>query len=405
MNEKSLKYFLTIFFLVVFKLIAYSQATAVQVTIVLSLDGFRWDYPNKVHTPVLDSIASNGVKAVSLVPSFPTKTFPNHYTLATGLVPDHHGLVNNTFFNENTNQTYAIENNVTRYNPHFYGGEPIWVTAQKQNVNTASFFWVGSELPIQGIQPRYWKKYDQSISFAERIDTIISWLQLPEPERPRLVMAYYHEPDGVGHDYGPNDATTLHVVHDLDSLVGVLCSKISKLPISKSINLIVLSDHGMGEIDPLKHVTLRDYIPVEWPIRIVGGNPNFNLYAASNWVDSCYSKLKSVTNISVWKPANVPSYLNYGSNPLVGNLIIVADSSCSVSVEVPKTGYSKATHGYSFRNPDMHAIFYAIGPAFKKNYIHPSFSNVNVYKLLAHLIGIQPVKTDGSFFEVKEMLK
>lgn len=383
----------------------FCQAEANQTTIVLSLDGFRWDYPQKTNTPYLDSIAKHGVKAASLIPSFPSKTFPNHYTLATGLVPDHHGLVNNTFYDKNLNATYAIGNKETRYNPAFYKGEPIWVTAHKQGVKTASYYWVGSDLPIQGIQPDYWKEYDQSVSFVERIDTIVQWLQKPLAMRPKLVMAYYHEPDGIGHDFGPNHSATLHMIQHLDSLVGVLCSKIVALKNAESINLIVLSDHGMGDISSEKHIVLREYIPSQWPVKIEGGNPNFNFYADAQWVDSCYQKLKKVKYISVWKPGEVPLELNYGTNPLVGDLIVVADSGCAVSLHKPGLEYSKGTHGYDIRNSDMHAIFYAIGPAFKTNYKHPSFSNVNIYSLLSYLIGVQPAENDGNFTAVEGMLK
>ncbi|HPE58562.1 MAG TPA: ectonucleotide pyrophosphatase/phosphodiesterase, partial [Bacteroidales bacterium] len=144
--------------------------------VVLSVDGFRWDYPEKSKTPVLDSIARVGTKAQGIIPVFPSKTFPNHYTMATGLYPDHHGLVNNTFLDPETGDIYCIRDSSTRNNPYFYGGEPIWVTASKAGMKTASFFWVGSELPIKGVQPDYWKPYDEDIPFADRIDTVIYWL-------------------------------------------------------------------------------------------------------------------------------------------------------------------------------------------------------------------------------------
>lgn len=388
-----------------FSFVTYSQSDTSRITIVLSLDGFRWDYPLKAVTPNLDSIAKCGVKAVSLIPSFPSKTFPNHYTIATGLVPDHHGLINNTFLDEKSNQIFAIGNSQTRNNPVYYGGEPIWVTAHKQGIKTASFFWVGSELPIQGIQPDYWKRYDESIFFAERIDTIYKWLQLPVGQRPKLIMAYYHEPDAVGHHLGPNDISTLQTVHELDSMVGILCNKINSLPIANNINLIILSDHGMGEIIPANHVVLRDFIPASWPVKMIGGNPNYNFYAEPNWIDSCYNKLKGVEHISVWRPDQVPLYLHYGTNPRMGGLIVVADSSCSVSVTNNKNNNSRGTHGYDFRNTDMHAIFYAVGPSFRKGFIHPSFSNTNIYSLLAHLLGIKAEKTDGDLQNVIEMLQ
>jgi predicted AlkP superfamily pyrophosphatase or phosphodiesterase len=385
--------------------ISYAQGTKGQTTVVLSLDGFRWDYPNKISTPSLNRIAKEGVKAISLIPSFPSKTFPNHYTIATGLVPDHNGLVNNSFYDSTQGKSFSIGNNEARYDPDFYGGEPIWITAAQQGVRTASFYWVGSDAAIKGRHPDYWKSYDESIPFIARIDTIIKWLSLPAADRPRLVMAYYHEPDGVGHEYGPDDPRTLKMIHEIDSMTGILYDRLKHLPDGKNINLIVVSDHGMGAISSDRNVALRDYIPETWPVRIEGGNPNFNLYADKTWTDSAYYALKKVTGIKVWRPGDVPKYLNYGTNLREGTIIVVADSAWSLTLNRPKKEFFGGTHGYDIHDTDIHAIFYATGPAFKKNYIQPSFQNIHIYPLLAYLLGIKPAETDGDLQQVINMLK
>lgn len=384
---------------------ASAQCERPQTTVILSLDGFRWDYPQKTSTPTLNLIAREGVKAVSLIPSFPSKTFPNHYTIATGLYPDHHGLVNNSFFDREMGKSYAIGNKEARNNGDFYDGEPIWITSQNQGLRTASFFWVGTDVAIQGKQPDYWKMYDGSIPFIQRIDTIIKWLSLPEAQRPRLIMAYYHEPDGIGHEYGPDNPKTLALVRELDSLTGILYQRIKGLPNGNCINFIVVSDHGMGEISSERNIAIRDFIPENWPVRIEGGNPNFNLYAEDGWVDSAYHALKKANHLQVWKPAEVPEHLNYGSNPKVGDIIVVADSAWSVTFRKPKKHFTGGTHGYDIRNTDVHAIFYAAGPAFKQNYVHPAFQNIHIYPLLARLLGIQSAKTDGDLLQVIDMLK
>ncbi len=385
-------------------LFSLAQSSIGNTTVVLSLDGFRWDYTEKTKTPSLNLIAREGVKAVSLIPSFPSKTFPNHYTIATGLYPDHHGLVNNSFFDRTLNKSYAISNKEARFNPEFYGGEPIWITAQKQGVRTASFFWVGSDVMIQGRQPDYWKHYDETVPFIVRIDTIIKWLSLSPSERPKLIMAYYHEPDEIGHKYGPDDARTLNMVHQLDSLTGILYNRIRHLPIGDSINFIVVSDHGMGSVSSERNVVLRELIPEYWPVLIEGGNPNFNLYCEGAWIDSVYNALKGVEGIQAWRPFDVPGYLNYGHNHRVGDIIIVADSAWSVTKNKPENAYTGGTHGYDIKNTDIHAIFYAAGPDFKKDYVHPSFQNTHIYILLAHLLGIKPVATDGNFQTIQDML-
>ena len=372
-------------------------------TVILSLDGFRWDYPTKTATPALNRIARNGTKAVSLIPSFPSKTFPNHYTIATGLVPDHHGLVNNSFYDEESDKPYSLSNKNARFNPVFYGGEPIWITAKKQGVKTASFYWVGTD--VDDMHPDVWKKYNQQTPFSERIDTIVKWLKLPLAERPRLIMAYYHEPDESGHNYGPDDKRTLKTVREMDQMVGKLYKQINELPNADSINFIIVADHGMGAISSKRNIVLRDYIPQSWPVRIEGGTPNYNFYATGTWKDSAYVALKKAPHIQVWKPAEVPAYLNYGKNPRVGDIIVVADSAWSVSISKPEIESTGGTHGYDPRDTDMHAIFYAVGPDFKQNYVQPSFQNIHIYPLLAYLLGIQPAKTDGDLKKVIDMLK
>lgn len=213
--------------------------------VMVSLDAFRWDYDSIYRTPVLDDIARHGVMAERLIPSFPTKTFPNHYTIATGLYPDHHGLVNNSFYAPDLDLVYRIGDRAMVSNGEFYGGEPLWVTARKQGMKSASFYWVGSEAPIQGIQPDYWKVFDDEVAFGDRVDTVLNWLSLPAVKRPHLVTLYFEEPDAISHSYGPFSPETGAVVTSLDSLLGVLRQGLSRLPHSKNINLIVLSDHGM----------------------------------------------------------------------------------------------------------------------------------------------------------------
>lgn len=382
----------------------YAQCNCNHSTLILSLDGFRWDYPEKTHTPTLNQIAKEGVKAVSLIPSFPTKTFPNHYTIATGLYPDNHGIVNNSFYDPAFDKAYSMSDKKERFNPAFYGGEPIWITAQNQGLITASFFWVGTDVGIMGKHPDEWKMYDGSVPFIDRIDTIVKWLSRAPENRPRLILAYYEEPDGAGHDYGPDDPRTLDVVYEIDSLTGVLYSRLKNLPNGNCINFIVVSDHGMGSVSSDKNIVLADYLPKSWPVRIEGSNPFFNLYMDSLWIDSAYNSLKTVKNIKVWKPEEVPVYLNYGKNQRAGNIIIVADSGWSVSLKKPMKMSYGGTHGYDITNSDMHGIFYASGPDFKKAYIHPSFQNTDIYSLLSEILGITPAETDGNLGNVIEML-
>ncbi len=373
--------------------------------VLVSLDGYRWDYPDLYATPVFDEMAVTGVKAERVISSFPTKTFPNHYSIATGLYPDHHGLINNSFYAPDLELFYRIGNREAVQNGDFYGGEPIWNTAQKQGVTTASFFWVGSEAPVQGMQPAYYKFYDGSISFTAKVDTVIHWLQLPLEQRPRLVLLYVQEPDHIGHDYGPVHPETGKVVEELDQTLGLLRKKISKLPYGDRVNLVVTSDHGMGAISPGRYVNLFDHVKEQWIEEVVGGSPMYLLDAAEGYEDSVSISLDNVEGITAWRKEKVPEHLHYGTHPRITDVVLVADSSWSVGTSPDPSGYTGGSHGYDNNNSDMHHIFYAEGPAFKSGYVHPPFENVDIYPLIAEILGLDPAPVDGRLDDVIGMVK
>jgi len=372
--------------------------------VMLSLDGFRWDYPDKCATPNLDRIAAHGVKAHSLQPAFPSKTFANHYTMATGLYPDHHGIVDNSFYDPKTGKHYAIRDRKAVEDPSFYGGEPIWVTAEKNKVIAASFFWVGSEAPIQGIQPTYWKRYDHDVPFENRIDTVIYWLNLQEEKRPHLITFYMDEPDGIGHGEGPFSEKTYQVVTYLDSLVGVFLDKIEALPIKDHINIIVTSDHGMGPTSADRCIMLKDHIDFQWFDEMEGYSPNLTMKVKDEYADTAWKSLSKIPHVKVWKYGEVPDSLHYGTNPRTLDFILVADSAWQYSL-TDKEPRSAGAHGYNPYNTDMHAIFYAKGPAFKTGYQQPTFENIDIYPLICNILNLKPAAVDGKMDHVKGMLK
>lgn len=369
--------------------------TSESVVIMLSMDGFRWDYPDIYETPNLDKIAVNGVKATSLIPSYPTKTFPNHYSMATGLYPDHHGIVNNSFYCPEKDVIYRIGNRSMVEDSSFYGGEPVWVTAEKQGIPTASFFWVGSEAAVKGYHPGIWKPFDSSVPFTTRMDTVISWLSKDKQSRPRLITWYMEEPDYVGHSYGPFHPKTGETIQYLDSLVGVFVRKVEKLPDSDRFNMIFTSDHGMGEINGNLYVDIDEGIPQNWIKSIIGHNPVIFMQAEEGYHDSVLHVLKMKQNIRVFEKHTLPEEYNYGTNQRISDIIVEADSGWSIGI-AEKAGFQTGgAHGYSPLNTDMHAIFYAKGPAFKKAWIQPAFKNVDLYVLISEILGIKPEKTDG----------
>ena len=371
--------------------------------IVVSFDGFRWDYTDLYETPNFDNLASLGVKAERMIPSFPTKTFPNHYSLATGLSPDNHGIINNSFYAPDLDGVYRIGDRDMVSNPDAYFGEPIWVTAEEQGIRSASYFWVGSEAPIKGTYPSYWEKYDGSIPYMNRVDQVIRWLKLPIVKRPGLVMLYFDEPDHTGHGAGPEHPETGEVVEYLDSVLGYLRNEIATLAYGDRVNLIVLSDHGMGPVSPDKYVNIYDYIEEDWTEFIVGGNPVYLIDPADNFADSITMALNDVDGVFAWQKEDIPDRLHYGDSPRFPGIVVVADSTWSIGTRADPSGYTGGAHGYDNAFTDMHTIFYAEGPAFKENYSAAPFSNVEVYGIITHILGLDPAANDGELDRVSEM--
>lgn len=372
-----------------------------QVTVIISLDGFRWDYTQWYDTPFLDRMAQEGVEA-ALIPSYPSKTFPNHYTLATGLFPDHHGIIGNKFINRATGKKFSLSNREVKHDAHYYGGEPIWLTAQRQGLRTAVFYWPGSDVAVQGKYPDKYFNYDQEprLTFGQRIDGILKQLRRPEAKRPQLIMAYFEQPDHNGHVYGPQAKQTRIAVMEIDKLISNLYERIQKLPISDKVNFIVVSDHGMTLTMPEKHINARQYLKKEWYYDIEGDAPA-NVYAREGCADSICQALQGVDHIRVWHRTEVPYYLHYGTNENVGDVVIDTELGWLLSDKKAEYG---GTHGYDPSYNDMHALFRAVGPAFKHISL-PHFPNVDVYPLLCHLLGIEPAPNDGSLNIVKRMLR
>ncbi|KAF0130358.1 MAG: alkaline phosphatase D [Bacteroidetes bacterium] len=375
------------------------------IVVILSLDGFRWDYPTRTATPNLDWMAENGVKAERMIPSFPTTTFANHYTLATGLYPDHHGILVNRFYALDLDAEYnAPGERETVEDGKFYGGEPIWVTAETQQKITATCFWVGSEADVKGVRPTYWKKYDHDMTYSDRIDTVMYWLRLPEEKRPKLVMLYFDEPDSSGHDFGPENDSLMPLITRLDSLIGVFIAKMNTLPYSDRINFIVVSDHGMAQLSPDRQIVLDQTVDTSLIELVDGWNPTMNIKAKDGKIDELLEQLKSIPHLKVWKHGEAPEHLNHSTHIRTHDMTLLAEDGWSINWSWMKS-YSKGTHGYDFRNTDVNAIFYAVGPDFKSNYAKKPFKNIHVYPLLAHLLKLKPAPVDGHFDSISDVLK
>lgn len=371
-------------------------------TVVISLDGCRWDYPLWYDTPFLDYITAHGA-ASGLIPSFPSKTFPNHYTIATGLYPDHHGIVANTFLDQETETVFSLGDSIQKHNPKYYGGEPIWVTAQRQHLRTAVFYWPGSDVPIGGHYPERYCDYDAQprLSNAERLSAILDELSKPDSQRPHLLMAYLDEPDASGHDFGPQSRETRKAVEQVDGMLMDFYLQLLAMPVGNQVNVIILSDHGMAWVEPSHRIDIFDYVRKEWIEGSTGNIPEC-IYAVEGCTDSIYQALKDVPHVRVWKRTEVPSYLNYGSNNRIGDVVVLPDLGYIVYDKPSATGGGQ--HGYDPNYSDMHALFRAIGPDIAHVGL-PHFSNVNIYELVCRLLHIVPAPNDGSVEVVTPILK
>ena len=371
-------------------------------TVLVSLDGFRWNYPEIYNTPFLDTLGHRGVTAV-MRPSFPSVTFPNHYTLATGLVPDHHGIIANKFLDKKSGLEFSLGNKQTKQDPRFWGGEPIWNTATRQGVKVGVVYWPGSDVKIQGRYPTYYKDYEKKplLTFAERIAEVRRLLSLPEEERPQLVMAYFEEPDHTGHVYGPESKQARRMVESMDVLMEQLYENISSLPLHDSINLIITADHGMTALSAERLVNPYDYIKKEWVERLDYGLPSF-IFPRKGCEAKIMKALSAAPHIRAWRKADVPAYLQYGSNENVGDIVVLPDVGWTFGDRKPHLG---GTHGFDPYDNDMQVMFRAIGPDFKRGYAKKTtFQNTAVYSLICHLLGITPAKTDGNLDSVSDML-
>ena len=373
-------------------------------TVIISLDGLRWDYLDAYDVPFMDQLAREGVKAV-MQPSFPSKTFPNHYTLATGLTPDHHGIIANTFWDREKGVEFSLGNKVTRADGRYYGGDPVWLTAKHQGVKTATVFWVGSDVTINGDHPTYWLDYQtQQLDFPSRVEEIIRLLKLPEKDRPHLVMAYFEEPDRSGHNYGPMNSITRRAVEDMDLLLSNLWARIQLLPIADKVNFIITGDHGMTSVDPKRFVDIDDVLPKHWYERFCNDYPTLIYASAPQYIDSIYNALQSVDHIRAWKKADLPAYLGYGTNKNMGDVVVLPDVGWLFADKPSKK--QRGSHGFDHTASDMQVGFRAIGPDFKVRYEKPErFRNVCIYPLLCYLLGVTPSPNDGSLEEVRDMLR
>jgi alkaline phosphatase D len=374
-----------------------AEQLAKHYVVLVSIDGFRYDYAKLYGATHLDAVAREGATAPDgMLPAYPSVTFPNHYTLVTGLYPEHHGIVAMSFYDPERRERYAFNDPKTVTDGSWYRGVPLWSLAEKQGMRAACFFWPGSEAEIAGARPSYYLKYDDKVPDEERVDQVVDWLKLPEAKRPHFVTLYFSEVDHAGHEYGPDAPETRAAVRHVDSVIGTLRAHLAKLHLP--IDLVVVSDHGMateqgGWIDLDQYV---DFTGVETAGTLM--YPDSEQEAAK-----LYAKLRIVSNkFKVYRRDKMPAELDYTGEPRIGDPVVVPTGPYSIRVHGPADSArdhlpNKGVHGYDPASvPEMRAIFYAEGPDIRKGARLKPFENVNVYPFLAEILGLNAPAIDGS---------
>ena len=371
--------------------------------VLVSLDGFRYEYARKYGAKHLLALGAEGAMAgQGMIPSYPSLTFPNHYTLVTGLYPEHHGIVANSFYDPARKQRYSYSDPISNRDGSWYGGTPLWVLAEKQGMRSACFFWPGSEAEIDGGRPSYYLKFDDHYPDEKRIDQVVTWLRLPAAQRPHFITLYYSTVDHAGHQYGPDSPETATAVQHVDQLVGVLWADLARLQLP--IDLIVVSDHGM-EREQGPWIDLSSYAGLE-SFTTVGSLLYPNSEAAA---EKAYQELKIKSDaFTVYRRKRVPAALHYDSNAREGDPVVVANGPYAIRAQVPADDRPPETgvHGYDPRAmKSMRALFLAVGPDIRPGSKLEPFENVNVYPLVAKILGLDAPQVDGSPNVLSSILK
>ncbi len=369
--------------------------------LLISIDGFRYDYFGKTPTPNLDSIINRGVRARYMIPSFPTKTFPNHYTIVTGLYPSHHGIVANNMWDDTLNAKFKMSDRKQVQDARWWGGEPIWVTAQKAGQKTAPFYWPGAEAAEEGMLPTYNEPYDDKhkTTYDYRVNKILSWLDLPLDQRPTFLTLYFEDVDEQGHDYGPDSQQVVSAIRDVDAAIGRLLQGLRSRHVEDRINIIIVSDHGMAASSRDRVLMWDDYVNPS-DVIVVDTNPVLAIKAKDGNNAALVEKLKRAPHLTVYTRDTVPKRLHFSGNPRITPVIALADVGWKISThddtaKHPDRKYG-GDHGYDNAAPEMRAIFLAAGPAFKPRRTIEGFPNIDVYDLLAHLLNVRPAPNDGT---------
>jgi predicted AlkP superfamily pyrophosphatase or phosphodiesterase len=384
-----------------------TPAPRVDPVILVSIDGFRADYLDHGFTPTLAALAADGVRADALHPAFPTLTFPNHYTIVTGLYPDHHGIVHNRMIDPASGKAFVYKDEKSIADPAWWGGEPIWISAEKQGRRAATMFWPGSDVAIEGVRPSYWLRFDGRLAPERRVDRLLGWIDERGPEAPAFYTLYFEQVDHAGHVHGPDSREVDAALREIDAALTRLVEGLQRRGLYDHANLVIVSDHGMTASSPERVIYLDDLVDVRR-----AGVVTYGVLAGLNPApDDAEAVAGAILvphdHMRCWRKSGLPARFHYGTHPRVPALLCLADDGWIISThgyEKKRGHFPRGEHGYDNDDPAMRALFVAHGPAFRHGVRIAEFDNVDVYPLLAHLLAITPQPNDGNLDHVRGIL-
>jgi predicted AlkP superfamily pyrophosphatase or phosphodiesterase len=389
---------------------AGGDAPAAPLTVLVSFDGWRWDYDTKAPAPALRALMARGVRAEGLIPAYPSKTVPNHYSIVTGLYPGHHGMIANVIRDPGTGLVFRRTDRAEVANAMWWGGEPIWNAAQRQGLIAATMFWPGSEAPVGGMRPRYWREFDETVPAAARVDQVLEWLDRPTAERPSLVTLYLDEVDRMGHWYGPDSTQVRDAIVRADAQLGRLVEALAARGQLDRTNLVVVSDHGMAPTTQRQTIFVDDYQSLN-DIEIADINPTLGVIPKPERVEAVYQTLANAhPRLTMYRAAETPESWHLRGQARVPPITGVADEGWVVMRRADFADYwhrspTGGQHGYDPDVKNMRGLFVAAGPAFKAGAVVPAMENVNVYRAVALALGIEPRDTDADPAEVAALMR
>ena len=370
-----------------------------RIVILISFDGWRWDYLDRANVPHLRALASRGVRARGLIPSFPSSTFPNHYTIVTGLRPERHGIVANSMREPGFPDRFTMSA-PTAKTARWWGGEPIWVTAIRHGRRAAAMFWPGSEAPIQDTRPTYWLPFDDGMPNDARVAKVLEWLALPDDRRPSFITLYFSDLDDAGHDDGPESPRVLEAAARVDASLGRLHEGVARLGLLDRVNFVVVSDHGMTPLDRSRVIVLDDYLDLS-TLDIAEWSPLLAVWPRRGTFDDVYQALSGAhPHLQMYRRGDIPAHLHYRNHRRIPDVIGIADEGWLVTSRMRLLGWRLAGfpgggHGFDPRNVSMHGLFVAAGPQVRSGLVIDAFENVHVYEVLCMMLGVVPAENQG----------